>query len=333
MQKPNYGVLVARCQVDALHAGHRALFDEVRARHSKVILFLGQKSIGSTYNNPLDFETRKAMVQAAYPDFMIFPLTDTKEDATWSRNLDRAIRDVVDYGDVTLYGSRYSFVPHYHGAYKPIELTLPNTLDGISGTTIRAKITNTVMESPEFRAGVIYAMTNIRPAVKATVDVVIYHKPENDDTKTLFLLGRKPGETQWRFIGGFSEPYTPSYEYDAAREAMEETSLVVNEPQFIGSALIPDWRWKGEPDQIKSLVFAAESPSLNAIAGDDIEEVKWFPIDQMKAELLIDTHRESVFPVVYKHFGLYVWDTIEVGRMNVTYTHMTPKELAAEGLK
>lgn len=32
MQKPSYGVMVARCQVPALHAGHLELFNEVRNR-------------------------------------------------------------------------------------------------------------------------------------------------------------------------------------------------------------------------------------------------------------------------------------------------------------
>jgi bifunctional NMN adenylyltransferase/nudix hydrolase len=330
MQTPDYGVLVARCQVDELHEGHLALFREVKARHNRVILFLGQKPIGSTYNNPLDFETRKAMVQAKFPDFFIFPLTDTKTDEQWSKNLDAKIAEVADFGKVTLYGGRDSFVPHYRGRHTPVELSLPQAVLGHSGTDIRAKLTNTVIESAEFRAGVIYALTNIRPSVKATVDVVITHTPEKGLMK--FLLGRKPGEPLWRFIGGFAEPTTPSYEFDAAREAKEETGLDVTNVQFIGSALIPDWRWKGEPDQIKTLVFSAESDNLNAKADDDIAELAWFTIDKLKADLFIDTHRDSIFPIVYKHFNLYVWETLEVGRMNATYTPMTPLELA-EGAK
>jgi bifunctional NMN adenylyltransferase/nudix hydrolase len=304
MIRPSYGVLVARCQVDELHSGHLALFNEVKARHNRVILFLGQKPIGSTYNNPLDFETRKAMIQATFPEFIVSPLTDICNDEKWSQALDAKIREIVDYGDVTLYGGRDSFVPHYTGSYTPVELALPAAVLGHSGTDIRGKITNTVMESPEFRAGVIYALTNIRPSVKATVDVVITHQFYND--RMFFLLGRKPGETKWRFIGGFSEPDSPSYEFDAAREVKEETGLIVNPPQYIGSALIPDWRWAGEPDQIKTLVFTATygGHPIDAKAADDIAEVKWFPIEQLKEDLFIDTHKTSIFPIVYKHFHL-----------------------------
>ena len=67
-----------------------------------------------------------------------------------------------------------------------MELTLPigtNT----NGTDIRAKLTNTVMESADFRAGVIYGVTNIRPSVKLTVDIAITYEDN-------LLLARKPGE-------------------------------------------------------------------------------------------------------------------------------------------
>lgn len=342
MQKPDYGVLVARCQVDELHEGHLALFREVKARHNRVILFLGQKTIGSTYNNPLDYETRKAMVQAKFPDFFISPLSDTQGDMQWSLNLDARIAEIADYGDVTLYGGRDSFVPHYKGKYKPVELTLPQTVLGHSGTDIRARLTNTVIEDPAFRAGVIYALTNLRPQCKATVDIVITHhkllpgdgtRQNSMNMELNFLLGRKPGVDKWQFIGGFSEPKTPTYEEDAAREAKEETGLDVTNVTFIGSALVPDWRWKGEPDQIKTLIFTGSSDTMDAVASDDIAEVKWFPAHLLKEDLFTETHKTSVFPVVYKHFRLDVWDTLEVGRMNVTYTHMSPKELAAEGAK
>ncbi len=302
MQKPSYGVLVARCQVDNLHEGHLALFNEVKARHNRVILFLGQKPIGATYKNPLDFETRKAMVQAIYPDFVILPLTDTKEDTMWSRNLDNKILEIADYGDVILYGSRDSFVPHYHGIFKPVELTLPKILDGISGTDIRAKITNTVMESAAFRAGNIYALTNLRPQVKATVDIVIYHRDENNSL--YFLLGRKPAESLFRFIGGFSDSDTSPFELDAIREVKEETGLDVSKVEYIGSSYIPDWRWEGEPDNIKTLIFIAEAPSMEGKADDDIADLRWLPASLLQPKSLIDTHRDSILPHVVRHFNL-----------------------------
>lgn len=313
MVKPSYGVLVARCQVHKLHEGHLALFNEVRTRHNRVILFLGVKPIGATYNNPLDFETRKAMVQAEFPDFNVLPLPDLKTDEAWSAVLDNRIRELADYGDVTLYGSRDSFVPHYTGSFKPVELTLPYAVRKANGTEIRAGLTNTVIQSADFRAGVIHAITNLRPQCKATVDIVITHEallpwtaPGKDATHlvTYFLLGQKPGENQWRFIGGFSEPTTPTYEFDVVREAQEETGLAIEDVEYIGSALIPDWRWAGEPDQIKTLVFTGKSMTMGGRADDDIAKLQWFKASELKDGMFIDTHRLSVWPLVKAHFNL-----------------------------
>ena len=308
--KPSYGVLVARVQTPDLHEGHLWLFNEVKARHERVIIFLGVRPIGATYNNPLDFETRKAMIQAVYPTFNVLPLPDLPTDEAWSKLLDSRIRELADYGDVTLYGSRDSFTGHYFGAFTPVELTMPFDLRSINGTDIRAEITNTVTPSSDFRAGVIHAITNLRPQVKATVDVVITHHvitPGKDplfkDITQYFLLGRKPGRTAWQFIGGFSEPTTPSYEFDAKREVMEETGLDVHNLKYIGSALIPDWRWAGEPDQIKSLIFTAESMTMGGKAADDIAEVKWFKHTELHDGLFVDTHK-VIWGIVKEHFHL-----------------------------
>jgi bifunctional NMN adenylyltransferase/nudix hydrolase len=307
MQKPSYGVLVARCQVHKLHEGHLALFNEVKARHNRVILFLGVKPIGATYKNPLDFETRKAMVQAEFPDFNILPLPDLPTDEAWSSLLDNRIRELADYGDVTLYGSRDSFVPHYTGSYKPVELTLPHSVRAANGTDIRAELTNKVIESADFRAGVIHAITNLRPQVKATVDIVITHLdstiPGLQGPTRYFLLGQKPGESRWRFIGGFSEPTTPSYEFDAKREAMEETGLPIEDLKYIGSALIPDWRWAGEPDQIKTLIFTGTSMTMGGRANDDIAKVKWVKASELADSLFIDTHK-PIWNLVKTYFNL-----------------------------
>src|ERR1700739_1659693 len=111
---------------------------------------------------------------------------------------------------------------------------MPHDLRNINGTEIRATVPNQVRPSADFRAGVIHAITNKRPVTLATVDVVITHKAveaagkglEANRFVTYFLLAQKPWETtQWRFVGGFSEPDGDSYEQNAKREAMEETGF------------------------------------------------------------------------------------------------------------
>jgi bifunctional NMN adenylyltransferase/nudix hydrolase len=285
MSKPSWGVIVGRFQVHELHDGHMELFRAVRGLHNRVIVFVGVSPTGITPRNPLDFEARARMIQAKFPEFTVLPLKDTMTDEMWSANLDEKIREVVNYGDVTLYGGRDSFVPHYHGSFPPVELLLPSYKT--SGEDIRKGLTNTVKESADFRAGIIHAAMNMRPRVVTTVDVIIAYK----DVEVELLLGKKKGEPGWRFIGGHAEATTESFEADARKEVFEETGLELGSLRYVGSCIIPDWRWEKEDSKIKSLVFVGEATTLGARANDDIDEVKWFRLDDMAPHLLVPTHR------------------------------------------
>ena len=199
----NYGVIVGRFQVNELHPGHLELFRQVSEKHERVIVFIGVPRTVPTKRNPLDFETRKKMIQADYPDFIILPLRDEKSDQFWSKNLDDQVQNVTQFtGSVTLYGGRDSFVPHYYGRYRVHQLDITwNGIIPITGTQVREKVSNRVMQSPEFRAGAIYAAFNQFPRVLPTVDIAVLHNAGNGRYK--LLLGRKPGESNWRFVGGF----------------------------------------------------------------------------------------------------------------------------------
>lgn len=309
MIKPSYGVIVGRFQVNELHDGHMELFRAVRARHNRVLVFVGVSPTGSTKRNPLDFETRKRMIQAKFPEFTVLPLKDVMTDEMWSKSLDEKIREVVDYGDVTLYGGRDSFVPHYHGSYTPVELALPPGT--LSGEDIRAALTNNVMESSDFRAGVIYAAMNARPRVVTTVDAIIWHAAGSqvDGFRYEFLLGKKAGEPGWRFVGGHAEAFTESFEDDVRREVMEETGLDIdqNHVHYIGSCIVPDWRWEKEESKIKTLIFACEALQMGATAADDIQQVRWVRSNEMSAELFVPTHR-PLFKIVQRYFTKHFKD-------------------------
>lgn len=139
------------------------------------------------------------------------------------------------------------------------------------------------------------------PRVNATVDIVVEW---NDN----LLLGRKPTDPigQWRFIGGFSDPRDNSFMEAAWRELNEETSNYWNnclqskgfEPHSNGlldhlcSVKIPDPRLIGAPDAIITTVFLMSWPEENepqVTASDDLEQVKWFPFDDV-AKLLVPWH-------------------------------------------
>jgi len=310
--KPSFGIIVGRFQVHELHDGHMELFRQVRSRHNRVVVFIGVSGARGTKHNPLDFETRKKMVQAKFPDFTVLPIADVMTDEAWSENLDAKIREVAAYGDVVLYGGRDSFVPHYHGNFKPVELALDPQTMKVKGEDIRSKLTNQVMESADFRAGAIYAAMNQFPRVVTTVDVVIWHrtftplnKPRTAATRETreFLLGRKAGEPGWRFIGGHAEPKHSTFEEDARAEAMEEAGLDLGRLKYIGSAIVPDWRYEEEDDKIKTLVFAGESMTLAARAGDDIDEIGWFDEGKLVPGLFVPTHH-PLLEIVQTYFGL-----------------------------
>lgn len=300
MTEPNYGIIVGRFQVNDLHDGHMELFREVRARHNRVIVFVGIAPTEITRTNPLDFETRKIMIQAKFPEFTVLPLADMGSDELWSHLLDQRIDEVADYGDVTLYGGRDSFVPHYKGRFKPVELCLHGTT---SGTEIRDGLTNIVLESSDFRAGIIHAANNMRPRVFPTVDIIIARESSHPSRPGVFntniLLAQKPGETRFRFIGGFADPASENYEADAKREAYEETGLDVNSLTYLGSTVIKEWRYAKDPDRIKTLVFFGWTSSAHAKAADDIVNAQWFNVEDITPDLIIPDH-QPIFNLLKK---------------------------------
>lgn len=269
------GVIIGRFQVHELHEAHIALINTVLANHSKVILFLGTTTAIATRKNPLDFITRKIMIEQCFGSKIssIIPLPDQKSDEVWSNQIHNKVREVFPMGDVTLYGSRDSFIPYYKGGWKTSEL-VPETF--VSATDIREAVSKQTIGSPDFRAGIIYSVYNQYPTVYSTVDLAI------TDGKGNLLLGKKANETEWRFVGGFVDVTDPSDAHAAKREGMEETGLELGDFKFITSMKISDWRYRGSKDKAIvtrfyecKVVFGSPQPN------DDIAELKWFKIGEV----------------------------------------------------
>jgi len=298
MNKPSFGVVVGRFQVHEMHDGHMELFRVVRGRHSRVIVFLGCTKVGPTRHDPLDFETRRKMVQAKFPDFTVLPLQDKKTDEEWSTELDARIDDAVGGvpAEIVLYGSRESFAPFYHGRHgvKELDVEVPTSL---SATDIREKLTNEVMEDPKFRAGVIYAMNQLYPRCITTVDVAILHA--RGDGGVSILLGKKAEDVGWRFVGGHAKPLTPTFEQDVKDEAFEETGLDVSGIGYVGSSRIESWRWKAEKSEgMKTLFFVAWSTTLGGRAADDLAECRWFDLAAV-TEADIEEEHKPLFEMLH----------------------------------
>ena len=283
------GVIVGRFQVPDLHQGHRDLIDHVCNEHKKVLIVLGKSPVENTLTNPLDFEMRKQMIQQVYPHVTILPLMDQWSDEVWSRNLDAVVTGFLSpTQNALLYGGRDSFIKAYTGRY-PSE---PLRQEGhLSGTAIREAIRREALNSRDFRAGVTWASANRFPTVFVTVDCGIFNK---DWTK--IILGRKPGENGWRLPGGFADPLSLSFEEDAEREALEETLCHMQGTRYLSSHSIEDWRYQGEPDCIRTMLFVGWTDN-DPQAADDLADAQWFwPHDVQKDnyEMVMPQHRELV---------------------------------------
>jgi bifunctional NMN adenylyltransferase/nudix hydrolase len=278
------GVLVGRFQTANLHEAHKELIQRTLKSHPRVIIFLGLSPCRCTYNNPLDFAARKAMIEKDFPDMVeVHYIEDVASDEVWSHNLDKQISRIIGPTQkVILYGSKDSFIPHYSGKYPVVDL-VPTTY--ISAKELRKSIGIKSKTSQEFREGVIWCVENQFPSVHPTVDIAIFNETFDE-----MLLAKKPNETHWRFVGGFADVNSPSYEYDAKREVMEETGIEVSDMVYIGSTLINDWRYKHERNKIKTLLFATKYIFGAPKAQDDIAELKWFKLVNLDEHDFVQTH-------------------------------------------
>jgi len=271
------GVIVARFQIHELHDAHRELVERVMNNHKTVIIFLGRPVIENTKRNPLDFPTRQIMVQQMYPKAIVHPMPDKRSNEVWSHELDNQIKLIIGDRKPLLYGGRDSFIPYYNGRYQTAEL---ETKVYLSGTEIRKQISRELLESSDFRAGIIYANYARRDVTYPTVDIV----PHNG--KGQVLLAKKPYEPKWRFIGGFVDPTDESYEHAAVRELHEEAGSNLNvgiakDMKYILSHKVNDWRYTKEGDGIMTSLYLCSVQWGRPEPNDDISEVRWVDLDDL----------------------------------------------------
>lgn len=284
-KKYDVGIIVGRFQVDSLHEAHMQLIDFVIKEHSETIIIIGSSKLPNTRKNPLPFEARRQMISDIYPDVRIYNIQDQYDDFLWSVSLDSIITNSITLSQKpVLYGSRDSFIKSYQGKYDTIEL---ETDVYVSGTEVRNNIAKNNMFTRECRAGIIWASFNRYPTSYQAVDNAIFNE---DYTK--LLLVRKPGESKYRFCGGFVDPKTSSLEANARREVGEELHIEITDPVYIGSCFIDDWRYKGEVDGVMTTLFQSKYMYGSITPDDDICEAKWFVIKDIKPENdIMPTHR------------------------------------------
>lgn len=136
------------------------------------------------------------------------------------------------------------------------------------------------------------------PIAFHTVDVIAF----NNDK---ILLGRKPNQEKWQFIGGFVEP-THTAEHTAQKEFNEEAGLFIYDIdrfKYLTSLFIDDARYKNSCHKITSSIFLidlGENESRLVVAGDDIEELRWFSLNEVYG-VLREQHKEIFVKFLIKN--------------------------------
>lgn len=284
------GVIIARFQTPYLHPGHINLIDSVKAKHKRMVIVLGVSPVLGSKRNPLDFHTREKMIKNSYPDIVVLPLPDHPLDEKWSASLDTLLSETFPASSFTLYGGRNSFINFYTGRHKAEELPAHGEH---SASELRNSVKEQVMDSVEFRSGIIYAYANTYAKVYPTVDIAVFRNDKKE-----ILLGKKANDQKWRLLGGFSDPTDANFEAAALRELYEECgNIKVGIPVYEGSFLVDDWRYRNETDKIITTLFSTEFESGSPVGSDDIAEVRWFKVSSLPEMIQSNQTTETHTPL------------------------------------
>ncbi|GEP92973.1 bifunctional NMN adenylyltransferase/nudix hydrolase [Chitinophaga terrae (ex Kim and Jung 2007)] len=281
------GVIIARFQTPSLHEGHLALIREVQQHHNKTVIVLGVAPVKGSRKNPLDYCTRERMIKQQFPEIIVLPLSDQKSDIVWSAGLDDLLQTTFPNENFLLYGSRDSFIGSYSGRFPTT--SLPPVQD-YNATALREAISDKVLDTEAFRAGIIYSTYSLYPTAFPTVDIAVFRNNNKE-----LLLGRKPKESAWRLPGGFADTTDEDFEAAAARELKEECGDVTIGPlKYVASLRVDDWRYRSEVNKIITTLFSTELLAGAPVASDDLAALRWVAVKDLPQLIeqneIIDTH-------------------------------------------
>jgi len=126
--------------------------------------------------------------------------------------------------------------------------------------------------------------------VNPTVDIACFNH-----NNTYMLFGRKKTDDKLRLVGGFVDVTDSGYEEAAKREFLEETSVEIENLQYITSELSTDWRFRESDDKIiTALYYGQVFDDRKLKASDDIIEVRWVDLDTLfesnLEDMIVDGH-------------------------------------------
>lgn len=278
MHTPTLGVVIGRFQVPELHSGHHHLIRTAARENTAVLVIIGSGRSLATARNPLPFSVRRQMVLMDYPAAQVVEHFDHPSDHAWSEGLDAIITALFPGHVVTLYGSRDSFFPYYHGQFQTKAVA---AIECESGTDLRNALLKNPPHTSDFRRGLIYAEQSRLSISYQAVDVAII-----GGNRDSLLLGQKPTDGgKWRFVGGFVDArLDQSLEAAARREAYEETGgLGVDHFVYRGSVVVNDWRYRRDDDVVMTALFSASYTFGAPRATDDLSDLRWFRWHEVQA--------------------------------------------------
>jgi bifunctional NMN adenylyltransferase/nudix hydrolase len=294
------GVIYLPFQIPTIpdESPHVHLIEHLFKLHKTIVVVLPVRRFPVSANSPLDFRTRQAMINQRYPSIIVLPLPDQKYPENKVKTLEATVYSAFSsrqqaqlYSDITfclLYianGGKWVAHDCGYGSSQDSHASQAITYEARQRASIVSDADNET-----FRRGLIYGLNAQYPISWPTVDIAITRTFERQEQ---VLLGKKPGEKNWRFPGGFKDRTDNSYEVSALREAEEETySKDLTAPEYIGSRNVNDWRYTGERDGITTTFFETTffGNSDQIKAGDDIGEVQWFNVSALSSCMMEGEH-------------------------------------------
>lgn len=288
MKKRGVGVVVGRFQVHKLHEGHWSLIKKA-LEHDKTLICIGTRIAVSTPHDPLDYPTRERMIRQSVKPAIVVPLPDQPTDKGWSDQLDQLIHIMFPTDPVTMYQGRDSFQGRYVGAHKVVEI---DEVPHVSGTDLRAEISRNVMDTEEFRCGVIYCATNQFTRIDYAVDICLYKG--NTRSEIEVLLGQRNNEGELhRLPGGHIEHTDLTAEAAARRELLEETGLTGEDWSIVDQIRITSRDAPGYA-MFTTLFLTQHTHGAPVPSPGELDRLSWVPLDRLDRLKYADNHQQLI---------------------------------------
>ena len=301
------GVLYVPFQVPELLEPHRNILCEMHKNFGTVVIALLVRRVTPTKQAPLDYATRERMVREYYSSSLnyvhVVPVVDTKYPENKVTALESAVKSLFSEPATFVLYTSDEFSKLYKENGGKWRIPTDKTTDTFAHAVLgceeesRANIPNkTPIADAAFRRGLIYGIRSQFPINWPTVDMAIRWEK---DGKVRYLFGKKPGERNWRFAGGFKDREDSNFEAAVWREAGEEVlkkgvepHKVFDMPRYITSRNVGDWRYKGEADGITTVFYQVNFHGTEdqIKAGDDLCDAAWLTLAEIRQQGIEGEH-------------------------------------------